>query len=178
MYIMHAFIDVFTFLCKHICIFDTYVCVCVYIYIYIHLHANVLFCDFPFRTLAGDAMTCASFFQVILVSDPNWTHHPVGRAHWRLLWAVGKDGKMLGFLPNAVVGKCWQTLENRGLKPKTEIPNSKVKFEMGTLRSGMIISQLTNRWGPCRKPAYLEVNNYDCWFLKPTKTTLNLKSNH
>ena len=32
--------------------------------------------------------------QVILVSDPSWKHHPVGRAHWRLLWAVG-NGKTL-----------------------------------------------------------------------------------
>ncbi|CAE7465435.1 unnamed protein product [Symbiodinium sp. CCMP2592] len=27
--------------------------------------------------------------KVILVSDPTWTDHPVGRAHWRLLWSVG-----------------------------------------------------------------------------------------
>ena len=31
--------------------------------------------------------------KVILVSDAAWTQHPVGRAHWRLLWSVGSCGK-------------------------------------------------------------------------------------
>ena len=31
--------------------------------------------------------------KVILVSDAVWTEHPVGRAHWRMLWSVGSCGK-------------------------------------------------------------------------------------
>jgi len=30
--------------------------------------------------------------KVILVSDPKWPAHPVGRAHFRLLWSVGEEG--------------------------------------------------------------------------------------
>mmetsp|Transcript_72489 Transcript_72489/g.169836 ORF Transcript_72489/g.169836 Transcript_72489/m.169836 type:complete len:410 (-) Transcript_72489:49-1278(-) len=31
--------------------------------------------------------------KVILLSDAGWAHHPVGRAHWRMLWSVGSSGK-------------------------------------------------------------------------------------
>lgn len=40
-------------------------------------------------------MVTPSTGQVILVSDPRWTCHPVGRAHWRLLWSVGNGKKPL-----------------------------------------------------------------------------------
>merc|ERR1719433_63417 len=31
--------------------------------------------------------------KVVLVSDPDWPHHPAGRAHLRLLWTNEKEPK-------------------------------------------------------------------------------------
>ena len=111
-----------------------------YYIIYIYLYTNVLFCDVPFL-ITWVVMPCLAQ-QVILVSDPDWTQHPVGRAHWRLLWTVG-DGKMLGvsrWCGWKIMGKSWKMLGKwwkiRFLKPKSKLEFRTPKWNLrwGLLR--------------------------------------------
>jgi len=48
---------------------------------------------FDYETQCILPLLCNARHKVILVSDPRWTCHPVGRAHWRLLWSVGNGKK-------------------------------------------------------------------------------------
>ncbi|CAJ1383073.1 unnamed protein product [Effrenium voratum] len=44
---------------------------------------------FDFETQCILPLLANARHKVILLSDPAFQHHPVGRAHWRLLWSVG-----------------------------------------------------------------------------------------
>ncbi|CAK9111571.1 unnamed protein product [Durusdinium trenchii] len=48
---------------------------------------------FDYETQCILPLLCNARHKVILVHEPSWPTHPVGRAHWRFLWSVGKNGK-------------------------------------------------------------------------------------
>ncbi|CAK9071895.1 Uncharacterized protein SCF082_LOCUS35475 [Durusdinium trenchii] len=47
---------------------------------------------FDYETQCILPLLCNARHKVILVHEPSWPTHPVGRAHWRFLWSVGRLG--------------------------------------------------------------------------------------
>ena len=151
------------------------------LYIYISIHKRIiLWCSIPHH-MGGDAMPCAAGHP----GERSWLD-PAPSGTGALAPAVDcgrwEDARSFQVMRLENYGKIMENVgkmvENPFLEAQKQIgiPNSKVKFEMGTPQGGMIISQTSN-WGPwfcsifARNPCILS-QKYTCrLFLKPIQNT-------
>jgi len=115
--------------------------------------------------------------KVVLVSDPDWPHHPAGRAHFRLLWTDGRPQKPVLWLETVnrdfvadVESSSWRKMVLRHVVGKAEA--MRVRLSVDTYLQGELESVVYERGRPSPVPAgSIEIRS-DRLVLRPSNGVL------